>query len=123
MLEMKVIKRPELLIYSEVEILFNFKEISILEIDLEHINKGKNKTRNNRLNAEEVVKIVTALISDLNLLFTDFKQFENDFCYYYSKIGNFNNKRFKLIFCICSDRPKTIGVITLFRVRGNYESL
>lgn len=111
-----VITRPSDLIYLEVTLWFNFREISILEIDLEHINHGKNKARVSKLNAEEVANIVSALIDELELISSDIRQFNNGFCYYYTWVGYFNGKKYKLVFCECSDRPKSIGIITLFRI-------
>jgi hypothetical protein len=69
----------------------------MLEIDRSHINLGKKKTRAGHLSGDQ-------------------KQYGEEYCDYFSILGNVYGKKYKLIFCIFSDRPSSIGIITLFRV-------
>ena len=107
-----MIKRPEGLSYIKVDLVFNFRSFTELEIDLSHINKDD---RSN-LKVEEVVKLVEQLLKNTTLLPSDKKEFGEDTCSYFVKVGKYENKRYKLVFCICSDKPESIGVITLHRV-------
>lgn len=96
----------------EVSAEFNYKTFGLLEIDLEHVNKDK---RSN-YSADEVVKIVLAMINNLRLAPSGEQEFGNETCSYFVRSGSCDDKNFKLVFCICSDRPTTIGVITLHRI-------
>lgn len=115
-MEKALITRPNGLVIKEVVLQFNFEQYSTLEIDLDHINLGRNGTRQARFTVDLAAEIVIGLIDEEDLFFNDKKRYGNEFCYYFSKIGKFKEKKYKLVFCICSDRPRSIGIITLFRV-------
>lgn len=118
-----MIARPENLVFCEVNLWLNFRFYNTLEIDLKHINIGKKNTRRSCFTGEEVKEIFVELINNMNLLPESKKEYGDEFCDYFLKTGKYQLKEYKLVFCICSDRQKSIGVITLFRSRGKYESL
>lgn len=107
--------RPISLIQLDAKIIFNQHLFLKLEIDLDHINEGKSKTRNKLHTAEEVSIIVSHLLQFKNCKSSGLKMYNEDICNYYVIIGLFEKKQYKVVFCICSDRPMSIGVITLFR--------
>lgn len=107
-----MIKRPLELEIVAASVEFNYKAFEFLEIDLEHVNKDKRSD----YSADEVVKIVLIMIDNLRLVPSGEKDFGNETCSYFVRSGNCDDKNFKLVFCICSDRPTTIGVITLHRI-------
>ncbi len=111
-----MITRPDGLVFCDVDLWFNFRSYSVLEIDIEHINFGKNKIRDSYFTPGNVSEIVIELIGDDDLFPDDKKQFGNEFCNYYIKIGKYKSQKYKLVFCICSGRPRSIGIITLFRI-------
>ena len=114
-----MIKRPENLVFEPVQLTFNRKLYLGLEIDLDHINKGQ---RSN-LTSRDVSKIVMAKLN-LNILEpTGSQVFGNESCNYFEILFLHDAKTFKMVFCICSDSPRTIGVLTLYQVRKKYESL
>jgi len=112
LLEVKLILRPEKLEIIKVEIEFNFQKFDFLEIDIDHVNKNGRS----EYTGKEVMKIFTKLVGNLNLAPSDEKSFGDEMCSYFVRSGEYKNKSFKTVFCICSDRPVTIGVITLHRV-------
>ena len=85
-----------------------------IEVDLVHINKNGRSF----LTKEYTSSIVMNLLNGLFLQASDTKEFKKEICVYFLRTGFFKSKKFKLVFCICSDKPKTIGIITLFRIRG-----
>lgn len=107
-----MITRPSGLEISKVDLVFNFQNFEYIEIDLNHVNKGGRS----QLVKENVAMIVTSLINETALAPSDEKVFGDDICSYFVKKGNFESKIYKLVFCICCDRPTSIGVITLHRV-------
>ena len=106
-----MIKRPKGLEIVELTVEFNFQKFTCLEIDLEHVNKDQ---RSN-FSLEDVSQIVLVLIDNLRLSPSGEKEFGDDICSYFVRSASYEDKNFKLVFCICSDRPATIGVITLHR--------
>ena len=112
-MEVRVIERPNGLELVDVNIEFNFLKFTKLEIDLAHVNKNGRST----YSSNDVAKIVIHLLSGLVLEASDEKSFGDEVCSYFVRSGEFEEKNYKLVFCICSDRPETIGVITLHRVR------
>jgi hypothetical protein len=106
--------RPQNLVRCKVELIFNLFTFTELEIDLEHVNKNGRSI----YGAEEVSLIVTALLSGQLLRPSGEKQFEDGYCSYFVCSGRLGDKILKLVFCICSDKPETIGVITLHRLRS-----
>lgn len=111
-----MIPRPNRLICRFVEITFNKREFNFLEIDLEHINEGKSRDRKGELTVSQVVLIVQHFINDDDLEANDVKYFGGYNCQFFVKKQFYRDKMFKLVFCICSDRPDTIGIITLHRM-------
>lgn len=107
-----MIIRPAGLEIVKASIEFNYRAFEYLEIDLEHVNRGKRSS----YSADEVVKIVMSMINNLRLVPSGEKDFGNENCSYFVRSGSSNDKKFKLVFCICSDRPTTIGVVTLHRI-------
>ena len=107
-----MILRPKTLANCEVKIKFNLQDYEGLEIDLAHVNKNK---RTN-YSIVEVADIFVSIINEMTLKPSDEKKFDDEFCAYYVKIGIYNKKNFKVVFCICSDRPRKLGVITLYRL-------
>ena len=85
-------------------------------MDISHINFGKKETRVSNYTSAEIIAIVLNFINDQDFMPEATRQFENESCDYFLYIGKYNGKNYKLIFCICSDRPNSIGVITLFRL-------
>lgn len=96
-----------------MDIEFNFLIYTKLEIDLAHVNKGERSS----YTSKDVAQIVSHLLNGLRLEASDEKSFGEDICSYFVRSGEFEDKNYKLVFCICSDRPESIGVITLHRVR------
>jgi hypothetical protein len=43
-------------------------------------------------------------------------KYGSDLCEYFSIINNYKTKKYKLVFCICTDRPHAIGILTLHRI-------
>ncbi len=111
-----MIVRPDNLIFYEVDLWFNLDHFRMLEIDRSHINLGKRQTRRGHLSGDQIALIVNDLIKFKMLFPVDQKQYGEDYCDYFSILGSVYGKKYKLIFCICSDRPSSIGIITLFRV-------
>lgn len=107
-----MIPRPENLVRVKVKVQFNLRVFESLEIDLSHINKNKRSSYSVSL----VTDIVVSVISNLLLEPVDSKFFDDESCTYYLRTGVHENKRYKIVFCICSDMPNVIGVITLHRV-------
>lgn len=104
--------RPHNLQSVSTSILFNFNYYDCCEIDLEHVNKNKRS----HFSIEDVADIVHSKLNGLKLEPSDTKFFLNTACEYFVVRLIYENKRFKLVFCICTDKPSTIGVITLFRI-------
>lgn len=107
-----MIIRPDDLEIISSGLEFNFYNYTELEINLNHINKdGRSQFR-----SIEVLNIVTELIDGKALSASDIKEFGDEICSYFVVTGLVHNKKYKVVFCICSDKPKTIGVITLHRI-------
>lgn len=109
--------RPDGLQIVDIAIDFNFLKYSKLEIDLHHINRGKKLTRYTNFSTEEVLKIVKSILNDEVLESSTQKDYGDEICDHFDLIKNVQGKNYKIVFCICSDRKDTIGIITLFRVR------
>ncbi len=111
-----MIKRPDDLIKCETFLIFNGIEYHCLEIDLAHINEGKEGKRKSSFSVAVIEGIVFDLINDLNKVPESFRNFENGFCEYFLITGQHKLRNYRIVFCICSDRPHAIGIITLFRI-------
>lgn len=101
---------------SPVDLVFNFALFKKLEIDLQHINQGRLKLRQTKLTADDVTYIAMTLINNDFLHMSGKREFGEEHCTYFAKEGCVEGKKYRIIFCVCSDQPKAIGIITLFRV-------
>jgi hypothetical protein len=107
-----LITRPVDLSIIRANFEFNFQNILELEIDLTHINKlGRSQ-----FTEIDVLNIVSELIGNKILSPSSYKEFGDEHCTYYVKTSFLFEKKYKVVFCICSDKPNTIGVITLHRI-------
>jgi hypothetical protein len=106
-----------------VDLWFNFRNYYSLEIDLNHINLGKKKTREEFFTILKVQEIIQYFLDEIILEASRIREYKTGSCQYFSLISVYQKKNYKLVFCICSDRPITIGIITLFRIGGKNESL
>lgn len=109
-----MIVRPDNLRRVDCRITFNFLKFDEIEIDLDHINQG---ARSN-FTIEQISKIVSFNLEGKILKYSKLRIFGEEFCEYYVVYEITPTKTFKLVFCVCSDRPKSIGVITFYRVKG-----
>lgn len=111
------VTRPANLVIVDVEIEFNFLIYTKLEIDVNHINYGKSFTRVVNYSANEVAGLVHLLLDGVSSdLYTE-KVYGDESCYYFSLIKNIDERRYKIVFCTCSDRQGVLGIMTLYRVR------
>lgn len=108
-----MIIRPDGLEIVDINLEFNFKTYLKLEIDMAHVNKDG---RSN-FTKDDVARIAIFLLTNLVLTPSDEKEFGEEICSYFVRTSEFEKKNYKLVFCICSDRPDTIGIITLHRLR------
>lgn len=111
-----MVPRPFKLSERLVEIFFNDLLYSVLEIDLEHINLGKSRTRNSDFTITEVVNIAVNFLDGDSKDMTDERIFGEYFCQYYVFKKDYRYKKYKMVVCICSDKPERIGIITLHRI-------
>jgi hypothetical protein len=104
-MELNLIVRPENLLFYKVDLWFNFDHFSMIEMDISHINFGKKVRRISNYSSEEIAAIVLNFINDQDFMPEATRQFENEVCDYFLFVGKYNGKNYKLIFCLCSDRP------------------
>lgn len=112
-LEEVLVLRPDNFYVVPIQIFFNFKEYDSLEIDLDHINKNGRSD----FTSSQVERVLRRMLHGSVQDFQDFKRyFGGDYMYYSSEVetGKLN---YKVAFCICTDRPKRIGVMTIYRIR------
>lgn len=107
-----MILRPVDLAIIGVNIEFNYQVYKFLEIDLPHINKDGRST----FTTEGLAFMIRRLIDKKFLRAASHKEFGKDVCFYYVINERINKKMYKLVFCVCSDRSDSIGVITLHRI-------
>lgn len=112
-LEEVLVLRPDNLYVIPTKIRFNRKIFDALEIDLNHINKN----RRSNYTAGEVERIVRRALHNNKIEHEDYIRYFGGDCFYYTTGLEIGFLYFKLVFCVCTDRPKRIGVITLHRVR------
>lgn len=106
-----MIERPIGLKLIAIDLVFNFQTFKFLEIDLNHINKNKRST----YTLEEAKNIISELLLNKLLEPSAIREYKSESCSYFVLIDCFMRKKFKVVFCICSDRPENIGIITLHR--------
>lgn len=110
-----MIKRPVNVILCEIELQFNNKQFFCLEIDINHINLGKDGKRKSNYTVAEVAGLVFELFDHIEIESHSSRQYKNGSSEYFSIIEEYLGKKYKVVFCICSDRPRSIGIMTLFR--------
>lgn len=107
-----MIKRPDNLSFVDVCLSFNRDMFLKLEIDLEHINKNGRSG----FTVEMISSLACKLLAGKILKPVERKIYGFEFCEYFFIEEKILNKKYRLVFCICNDRPKTIGIITFFRI-------
>lgn len=107
-----MIERPVGLKLVAVDLVFNFQSFKLLEVDLNHINKNKRSS----YALEEIKNIVVKLLFNKLVMPSAIREYENEACSYYVLKDYYMRKKYKIVFCICSDRPENIGIITLYRI-------
>lgn len=107
-----MIKRPADLVEIEAELVFNSRPIDRIEVDLVHINKN---SRSN-VTAAEVWEIVVFNLSGAIEEAAGSKQYSNGTCDYFAKMVRYKRNWYKLVWCVCEDKPRTMGVITFYRI-------
>ena len=110
---------PESAIKVEIKtITFNQKPVSRIYVDLEHINKGKLRSRmRSSFSIDDVVKLIFLLDGDS----WEPETVQGTYFYFVREVSDENGKFFKIVFC--QDMTfKWIGVITLFRIRRPREN-
>jgi hypothetical protein len=109
--------RPKDLMIVKVDIEFNYLHYTKLEIDLEHINRGKNFSRETKFSVEEIIFLAQLFIDGEHLELDAQKYYEDESCNYFIMIKKFQDNNYKLIFCICTDREDSLGIMTIFRIK------
>ena len=99
-------------------ICFNDEWIKEVFIDLDHINKGKERQYNrSALSPQDVLKFVF-LLNEMSL---ESDMMRGNYIYYSKILKDEFEKPYRLIFC--QDHSlKWIGVITLYRIREKHEN-
>lgn len=113
-----VVVRPDDLVRVDVEIEFNFLIYNKLEIDLRHINQGKSLTRHTGFTTFDIMDVVSDFLDGEICEVDEQKDYGKYSCNYFSLIKKFNSNYYKLVFCTCTDKPDTLGIITMYRVKG-----
>lgn len=109
--------RPDGLQIIEVDIEFNYLKYSKLEIDLHHINREKKFTRETNFSAKEIFILVTVFLDGEVLELNAQEVYGDESCDYYSVTKSYEDNIYKLVFCICTDRRDSLGIMTLHRLR------
>lgn len=78
----------------KVDIEFNYLHYTKLEIDLEQL-----------------------FIDGERLELDAQKYYEDESCNYFIMIKKFQDNNYKLIFCSCTDREDSLGIMTFFRIK------
>ncbi|MFP5491472.1 MAG: hypothetical protein ACLGG0_08225 [Bacteriovoracia bacterium] len=108
-----MIIRPVGLIILDLQIYFNQRNFDKIEIDLGHINK----LQRSKFEARFIKNVIEENLDGISLRKVDLKSFGDEYCEYFITVVKLLDKNFKLVFCVCSDRPQTIGVITFYRLK------
>lgn len=95
--------------------------INRLEIDLNHINYGLNpvtKDLNKRVRSNFTIEEVVKIFESLNGLKIRGTEGDDYYRYFATEVvPNWSNSWFRIIFCVKMQKPKTAGVITIYRVK------
>lgn len=112
----RLIQRPDNLKNAKVDFVFNGFSIREIEVDLEHINfGGSKKQERSNFNVQAVAKVCEYFFSEARLKSSGEKIFGDELCRYFKLSGIYRNKNYRIVICHCSDKPQTLGVITLFK--------
>ncbi len=112
-----MIIRPNSLISVKTNFGFNGLIITEVEIDINHVNFGKNKSKKrSNFNADFVAKVCNKFFSNKFLEDVGLKEFGDEVCRYFKIDSVFENKKYRMVICVCSDKPNTVGVITLYEI-------
>ena len=97
---------------------FNERWVKEVFIDLDHINKGKEKRlERSDLSLQDVLKFVF-LLNEMSL---EPDMMRGNYIYYNKVFRDELEKPYRMVFC--QDHSlKWIGVITLYRIQKNYEN-
>jgi hypothetical protein len=106
------VQRPKSLVTIDIFLEFNSVKITKLEIDLDHINKGSRS----HFSVNDIAYFVGQILHKRKERPTDHKSYQQCTCWYFVKTRIVNGKKYKLVFCLCDDRPTTVGIMTFFRV-------
>jgi len=106
-----MLKRPNHLVYSDIKLNFNGRVFNEIEIDLNHINKGKRSVFTSASISNLLLKSVDGKVFSSS----GHKKFGSESCTYFKIPLMYKKKIWRLVLCICSDKPNTLGVITFFR--------
>jgi hypothetical protein len=113
-----VVDRPDGLVVVDVEIEFNFKVYKKLEIDLKHINSGKNFSRETNFSVDEIVDLVINFLDGNVLEPHSHRKFEDETCEYFFLKDIYKGKKYKLVICTCTDLQENLGIMTFYRIRS-----
>ena len=80
---------------------------------MSHINKN----HRSNFTGIDVVEMVLFALNHVSLEPVDIKKYSDEICSYFIYCFELGHTNYKLVFCICSDRPSVIGIITLFRFK------
>jgi hypothetical protein len=108
-----MINRPKNLELIECCLTFNDRNFDRVEIDLLHINRHE---RSHFL-AHEAFLILERFVDGASMGHLGERTYVNGVCRYYQETGQVNGKCYKVVFCVCSDRPNAIGLMTLHRIK------
>lgn len=108
-----LVRRPDHLEYIAVKIMFRGLWFDTIEIDLQHINKF----RRSNFNTKDIGYAAKTMLNERFFEAHTTKRYDDESCNYYVIIERFNGIYYKLVICICSDRPESIGIITFYRIK------
>lgn len=106
-----MITRPTHLEDINADLEFNGQRFVRLEVDLEHINKHKRSG----YSLSEILKIVTSMIDGKYYTTAGDKNFGDERCTYYVVRCSYHGRQYRLVMCVCTDEPETIGILTLHK--------
>ena len=108
-----MIRRPENLLTVKIDLEFRNSYFTQLEINLDHINKDGRSS----FSEKDIAIVTNTFINRENFDPVEKRFFDNEHCIYFAHRKKFNGRYYKLVWCVCSDKPKTIGIITFHRIK------